>query len=209
MVEDLLPLVLVYFAVVDPIGIVPIYLTITENFTVRQKQKIAIRGCLIAFIVLIIFGFFGDFILDRLNIAPESFMIAGGALLFLIAVEMVKGQRQARKIGAVGDLNETSDDIIRVSVSPFALPLLAGPGAITTVMLFGRFDEFEDALLNVFAVALVMIISGAIFCSASWASRLFNFTISTVMSRLVGILLAAIAIQTIIDGLHKLGVVKY
>ena len=122
MIEDLLPLVLVYFAVVDPIGIVPIYLTITENFTVRQKQKIAIRGCLIAFIVLIIFGFFGDFILDRLNIAPESFMIAGGALLFLIAVEMVKGQRQARKIGAVGDLNETSDDMIRVSVSPLPYP---------------------------------------------------------------------------------------
>ena len=206
MIEEFLPLVVVYFAVVDPIGIIPIYLTITENFTVRQKQKIAIRGCLIAFIVLIFFGFFGDFILDHLKITPESFMIAGGALLFLIAVEMVKGQRQARKSGAVGDLAETSDDIIRISVSPFALPLLAGPGAITTVMLFGRFDEFGEAMQNVFAVALVMVISCAIFFSASWASRLFNFTISTVMSRLVGILLAAIAIQTIINGLLKLGV---
>ena len=209
MLTELLPLVVVYFAVVDPIGTIPIFLPITENFSIAQKQKIALRGCLIAFIVLIFFGFFGDLILGHLKIAPESFSIAGGALLFLIAVEMVKGQRQARKSDSVGGVNEISDDMIRISVSPFALPLLAGPGAITTVMLFGSFDEWDGAFLNVFAVALVMIISGAIFYFSSLASRLFNFTISTVMSRLVGILLAAIAIQTILNGLLKLGVVKF
>lgn len=205
MIKELIPLIVIYFAVVDPIGTIPIYLGLTENFTLKQKQNIATRGCLIAFFVLMFFGFFGDLILNHLKISPASFNIAGGALLFLIAVEMVNGRRQARKQRSAETSEALSEDMIRISASPVAIPLLAGPGAITSIMLFGNFDSFEGSMQNTTAIAVVMLISGILLWFSAWASKFITLSISTVMSRVVGILLAAIAIQTILDGLSHFG----
>ncbi len=208
MMADLIPLIVVYFAVVDPIGTVPIYLSVTENFTPKQKQHIAIRSSLIAFAVLMFFGFFGDLILDHLKISAASFNIAGGALLFLIAVEMVNGRRQARKQRSAESSDVISEDVIRISASPIAIPLLAGPGAITSIMLYGNFDSLEGSLQNTTAILTVMVISGVLLFFSGWASKYINLTISTVMSRVVGILLAAIAIQTILNGLSHFGLIN-
>ena len=205
MIKELIPLIVIYFAVVDPIGTIPIYLGLTENFTLKQKQNIATRGCLIAFFVLMFLGFFGDLILNHLKISPASFNIAGGALLFLIAVEMVNGRRQARKQRSAETSEALSEDMIRISASPVAIPLLAGPGAITSIMLFGNFDSFEGSMQNTTAIAVVMLISGILLWFSAWASKFITLSISTVMSRVVGILLAAIAIQTILDGLSHFG----
>ncbi len=205
MIKELIPLIVIYFAVVDPIGTIPIYLGLTENYTLKQKQNIATRGCLIAFFVLMFFGFFGDLILNHLKISPASFNIAGGALLFLIAVEMVNGRRQARKQRSAETSEALSEDMIRISASPVAIPLLAGPGAITSIMLFGNFDSFEGSMQNTTAIAVVMLISGILLWFSAWASKFITLSISTVMSRVVGILLAAIAIQTILDGLSHFG----
>ena len=203
---ELVSLALIYFAVIDPIGTIPIFLSITERFDYKQKQRIALRGCFVAFFVLIFFGFFGDLILAHLKISPATFNIAGGAILFLISVEMVNGRRQARKRQDVQNNQSSAEELIRISSSPLAVPLLAGPGAITSIMVFGDFTTPDRIVVNFSAVLIAVFGSAFLLYLASWGSRFINLTISTVMSRLVGILLAAIAIQTIINGFEELSI---
>ena len=204
---EFVSLVLIYFAVIDPIGSIPIFLSITENFHYKQKQWIALRGSLIAFCVLMFFGLFGSFILSHLKISADTFNIAGGAILFVIALEMVNGRRQARKSKFATE-SVTREELIRLSSSPLAVPLLAGPAAITSVMVFSDFYDVDELFLNVGSIFIAMLISAFILYAAAWGSKFINLTISTVMSRVVGILLAAIAIQTILNGLKNLGIVK-
>ena len=206
--NELVSLALIYFAVIDPIGTIPIFLSLTEQYDYKQKQRIALRGCFVAFFVLIFFGFFGDLILSHLKISPDTFNIAGGAILFIIAVEMVNGRRQARKSRAATGNPNATEELIRISSSPLAVPLLAGPGAITSIMVFGDFTTPDSSMLNLTAIFLALAVSAIILYLASWGSRFINLTISTVMSRLVGILLAAIAIQTILNGLNHLGIIS-
>lgn len=206
--NELVSLSLIYFAVIDPIGTIPIFLSLTEQYDYKQKQRIALRGCFVAFFVLIFFGFFGDLILSHLKISPDTFNIAGGAILFIIAVEMVNGRRQARKSRAAAGNPNATEELIRISSSPLAVPLLAGPGAITSIMVFGDFTTPDSSMLNLTAIFLALAVSAIILYLASWGSRFINLTISTVMSRLVGILLAAIAIQTILNGLNHLGIIS-
>jgi len=205
---ELVSLSLIYFAVIDTIGTIPIFLSLSEQYDYKQKQRIALRGCFVAFFVLIFFGFFGDLILSHLKISPDTFNIAGGAILFIISVEMVNGRRQARKSRAATGSPHAAEELIRISSSPLAVPLLAGPGAITSIMVFGDFTTPDSSILNLTAVFLALAVSAIILYLASWGSRFINLTISTVMSRLVGILLAAIAIQTILNGLNHLGIIS-
>ena len=132
---EFISLALIYFAVIDPIGSIPIFLSITENLHHSQKQWIALRGSFIAFCVLIFFGLFGSFILNHLRISADTFNIAGGAILFIIAIEMVNGRRQSRK-NKVAVESVTQEELVRLSSSPLAVPLLAGPAAITSIMVF-------------------------------------------------------------------------
>ena len=204
---EFVSLVLIYFAVIDPIGSIPIFLSITENFHYKQKQWIALLGSLIAFCVLMFFGLFGSFILSHLKILADTFNIAGGAILFIIALEMVNGRRQARKSKFATE-SVTRDELIPLSSSPLVVPLLAGPAAITSVMVFSDLYDVDELFLNVGSIFIAMLISAFILNAAAWGSKFINLTISTVMSRVVGILLAAIAIQTILNGLKNLGIVK-
>ena len=206
MIAEFISLALIYFAVIDPIGSIPIFLSITENCNHSQKQWIALRGSLIAFCVLMFFGLFGSFILSHLKISADTFNIAGGAILFIIALEMVNGRRQARKSKAATE-SVPKEELIRLSSSPLAVPLLAGPAAITSVMVFSDFYDVDALFLNVGSIFVAMLISALILYTAAWGSKFINLTISTVMSRVVGILLAAIAIQTILNGLDNLGII--
>ena len=206
MITEFISLVLIYFAVIDPIGSIPIFLSITENLHYRQKQWIALRGSFIAFCVLIFFGLFGSFILSHLKISADTFNIAGGAILFIIALEMVNGRRQARK-SKVAFESVSREELIRLSSSPLAVPLLAGPAAITSVMVFSDFYDTDVFFLNIGSIFFAVLLSALILYIAAWGSKFINLTISTVMSRVVGILLAAIAIQTILTGLNNLGVI--
>ena len=205
---ELVSLALIYFAVIDPIGTIPIFLSITERFDYKQKQQIALRGCIIAFFVLVFFGFFGDLILSHLKISSATFNIAGGAILFLISVEMVNGRRQARKTKAVGNNPVAAEELIRISSSPLGVPLLAGPGAITSIMVFGDFTSLDKLVINLSSIFTALAASALLLYFAAWGSRYINLTISTVMSRLVGILLAAIAIQIILNGFNELGIIS-
>ena len=205
---ELISLALIYFAVIDPIGTIPIFLSITERFDYKQKQRVALRGCGIAFFVLVFFGFFGDLILSHLKISSATFNIAGGAILFLISMEMVNGRRQARKSKAVGNNQVAAEELIRISSSPLGVPLLAGPGAITSIMVFGDFTSVDKLVINLSSIFIALAGSALLLYFAAWGSRFINLTISTVMSRLVGILLAAIAIQIILNGFNELGIIS-
>ena len=205
--NEFLSLVLIYFAVIDPLGSIPIFLSLTEHFHFKERQWIALRASIIAFSVLIFFGFFGSFILSHLKISPDTFNIAGGAILFLISVEMVNGRRQARKSKAASD-SVAKEELIRISSSPLAVPLLAGPAAITSVMIFSDFYDASALAVNVGSIFLAVLFSALILYLAAWGSKFINLTISTVMYRVVGILLAAIAIQTILNGFDELGIIK-
>ena len=205
---ELVSLALIYFAVIDPIGTIPIFLSITERFDYKQKQRVALRGCTVAFFVLVFFGFFGDLILSHLKISSATFNIAGGAILFLISMEMVNGRRQARKSKAVGNNQVAAEELIRVSSSPLGVPLLAGPGAITSIMVFGDFTSVDKLVINLSSIFIALAASALLLYFAAWGSRFINLTISTVMSRLVGILLAAIAIQIILNGFNELGIIS-
>ena len=205
---ELVSLALIYFAVIDPIGTIPIFLSITERFDYKQKQRVAIRGSVIAFFVLVFFGFFGDLILSHLKISSATFNIAGGAILFLISMEMVNGRRQARKSKAVGNNQVAAEELIRISSSPLGVPLLAGPGAITSIMVFGDFTSVDKLVINLSSIFIALAGSALLLYFAAWGSRFINLTISTVMSRLVGILLAAIAIQIILNGFNELGIIS-
>ena len=208
MVTELVSLALIYFAVIDPIGTIPIFLSITERFDYKQKQRVALRGCVIAFFVLVFFGFFGDLILSHLKISSATFNIAGGAILFLISMEMVNGRRQARKSQAVEKNRISAEELIRISSSPLGVPLLAGPGAITSIMVFGDFTSLDKLVVNLSSIFIALASSALLLYLAAWGSKFINLTISTVMSRLVGILLAAIAIQIILNGLNELGIIS-
>ena len=207
MIAEFISLTLIYFAVIDPIGSIPIFLSITENLHHKQKQWIALRGSFVAFCVLIFFGLFGSFILTHLKISADTFNIAGGAILFIIALEMVNGRRQARKSKTAAE-SVPREELIRLSSSPLAVPLLAGPAAITSVMVFSDFYDADALALNIGSIFLAVLLSALILYTAAWGSKFINLTISTVMSRVVGILLAAIAIQTILNGLNNLGIVN-
>jgi multiple antibiotic resistance protein len=206
LIAEFISLALIYFAVIDPIGSIPIFLSITENLHHKQRQWIALRGSFVAFCVLIFFGLFGSFILTHLKISADTFNIAGGAILFLIALEMVNGRRQARKSKAATE-SVPKEELIRLSSSPLAVPLLAGPAAITSVMVFSDFYDADALFLNIGSIFFAMLLSALILYTAAWGSKFINLTISTVMSRVVGILLSAIAIQTILNGLDNLGII--
>ena len=208
MITEFISLALIYFTVIDPIGSIPIFLSITENLHHKQKQWIALSGSFIAFCVLIFFGFFGSFILSHLKISADTFNIAGGAILFIIALEMVNGRRQARK-SKVAFESVSREELIRLSSSPLAVPLLAGPAAITSVMVFSDFYDTDVLFLNIGSIFFAVLLSALILYTAAWGSKFINLTISTVMSRVVGILLAAIAIQIILNGFNNLGIITF
>ena len=207
MIAEFISLALIYFAVIDPIGSIPIFLSITEDLHYKQKQWIALRGSFVAFCVLIFFGLFGSFILTHLKVSADTFNIAGGAILFIIALEMVNGRRQARKSKVAAE-SVTNEELIRLSSSPLAVPLLAGPAAITSVMIFSDFYDTDTLFLNVGSIFCAVLLSALILYVAAWGSKFINLTISTVMSRVVGILLAAIAIQAILNRLNNLGLIN-
>jgi multiple antibiotic resistance protein len=192
------------FVVVDPIGLAPTFLAVTDGLPRRARRDVAVRASLIAGAILIGTALIGDLLLRALGISLPAFRIAGGLLLFAIAFEMVLGVR-IRREGQ--EAEEAVEERVRnIAAFPLAIPLLAGPGAITaTVLLSGRADGnmlLVGLLLAV--VVLVALASLAAFLLAGRLSRLLGLTGNIVLSRLLGVLLAALAVQYVVDGIRAL-----
>lgn len=191
------------FVVIDPIGLTPLFVALTAGMSPAKRRAIGIRACVIAMGILLVFSIFGDVILDFAGISMPAFRIAGGILLFLTALDMLFQRRQKRREDTAEQDDLDDDD---PSVFPLAMPLIAGPGAITTIILFaGQTDDtmgyvaVMGVLLGILGMVLVM------FLSASTIERLLGKTGITIITRLLGMLLAALSVQFVLDGLSSFG----
>jgi multiple antibiotic resistance protein len=201
-VEFLISAFVTLFVVVDPIGLVPSYIAVTHGLPVRAQRKVALRACVIAAVILAGSALIGDWLLRTLSITLPAFRVAGGLLLFSIASEMVFGVRVARQSQQA---EEAIDEHVRnIAAFPLAIPLMAGPGAITaTLLLAGRTGGAPDRLaLLLGVIALVLAICFMVFTLAARIARLIGITGNVVLSRLLGVLLAALAVQYVIDGVR-------
>lgn len=202
MLELFLSAFVTLFVVIDPPGCAPIYAGLTARATPEARRSMAMRACLIAALILIGFALVGADLLAALHIELDAFRIAGGIMLFLIALDMVFEKRtqrredRAEKVAA----DPAHED---VSVFPMAMPMLAGPGAIAAVMLLeNSADGLIGTLVVLAALGAVLILTLLALIAASPLMKIFGARVEAVITRLLGVLLAALAAQYVIDGLR-------
>jgi multiple antibiotic resistance protein len=190
--------------VVDPVGLVPTFIGITDGLSESLRREVALRAALIAGAILIGATLIGDWLLATLAISLSAFRIAGGLLLFSIATEMVFGVRMRRE-GEVAE-QAVEERARNIAAFPLAIPLMAGPGAITaTVLLAGRAEG--KVVLLALLIAVVVLVAAACyfaFLSAGRLGRILGVTGNIVLSRLLGVLLAALAVQYVVDGIRAI-----
>jgi len=205
MIELFLSAFVTLFVVIDPPGCAPIYAGLTKGASAAQSRSMAVRACLIAGVILVVFALFGEDLLGALHIELDSFRIAGGLMLFLIALDMVfekRTQRREQRAEKVTAENLAGDEVEDVSVFPMAMPMLAGPGAIASVMLLtAKAHGVGPTLAVLGALAAVLVLTLLALIAASPLMRLFGARVEAVITRLLGVLLAALAAQYVIDGL--------
>ena len=200
--EYFISAIVTLIVVVDPIGLAPAYLAITSDLPAAARHQVALRASIIAGCILTGTALVGDWLLRELGITLPAFRIAGGLLLFSIASEMVLGVRIERQSKAAEQAVE--EHVRNIAAFPLAVPLMAGPGALTaTVLLSGQagLRPFYLAIL-IGVIAVVSATCLVVFRLASRISRYFGSTGQVVLSRLLGVLLAALAVQYVIDGLR-------
>ncbi|MBE5074066.1 NAAT family transporter [Erythrobacteraceae bacterium E2-1 Yellow Sea] len=193
------------FVVIDPPGCAPIYAGLTKGASAAQARNMALRATMIASIILLIFALFGEDLLGALHIELDSFRIAGGLMLFFIASEMVfekRTQRREERAEKIAAQNEKTPEIEDVSVFPMAMPMLAGPGAIAAIMLLmNEANGLDQSLVVLAALASVLALTALALVAAGPLIRLLGDRVEAVVTRLLGVLLAALAAQYVIDGL--------
>ena len=189
------------FVVIDPPGCAPIYAGLTTGATRAQARSMAVRASLIAGIILLIFALFGENLLGALHIELDSFRIAGGIMLFTIALDMVFEKRTQRREERAEKVRATPE-VEDVSVFPMAMPMIAGPGSIATMMLLmSRSQGTEQTLVVLAALAAVLVLTLLALIAAGPLMKLLGASVEAVITRLLGVLLAALAAQYVIDGL--------
>jgi MarC family membrane protein len=190
--------------VVDPVGLVPTFIGITDGLSESLRREVALRAALIAGAILIGAALIGNWLLSVLAISLSAFRIAGGLLLFSVATEMVLGVRMRRE-GQVAE-QAMVEHARNIAAFPLAIPLMAGPGAITAmVLLAGRTEG--SSLLFALLLAVAALVAAACylaFLSASRLGRILGVTANNVLSRLLGVLLAALAVQYVVDGIRAI-----
>ncbi len=200
--DTLLAAFVTLLLVVDPLGLVPTFIAVTEGLPARARRHVAQRACIIAAVVLTGAALGGDWLFRTVGITLPAFRIAGGLLLFSIASEMVLGVRIERQSKTAEQAVE--EHVRNIAAFPLAIPLMAGPGAITaTVLLAGRTGGQAAALaLLIGVICAVLAICYAAFLAGGRIARVLGVTGNVVLSRLLGVLLAALAVQYVIDGIR-------
>ena len=188
------------FVVIDPPGCAPIYAGLTSGASPKQALAMAARACLIAGLILLLFALFGEALLGALHIELNSFRIAGGIMLFVIALDMVLEKRTERREKRAEEVRATPE-VEDVSVFPMAMPMIAGPGSIATIMLLmARADGTQATLVILAAMLGVIAITFAALAAAGPLMKLVGAKVEAVITRILGVLLAALAAQYVVDG---------
>jgi len=189
--------------VVDPVGLTPAFIGLTAGLPRAARRQVALRAALIAFAILAGSALAGDWLLRMMSISLPAFRIAGGLLLFSIASEMVLGVRNERQSR---DAEQAIEEHVRnVAVFPLAVPLLAGPGAITATVLLAGQAAFRPLYLAILigVIAAIVFVCLLVFWLATRIATMLGTTGSMLLSRLLGVLLASLAVQYVIDGLRS------
>jgi multiple antibiotic resistance protein len=188
--------------VVDPLGLAPIFGALTHGFSEKRKRESAIRGTVLGAIILYLFALAGDVLLEALGIGLPAFRIAGGLLLFLLSLDMVFARPSGMRATAIRE-QEEEEYQQDISVFPLAIPLIAGPGAITAVLLFtGGSSTAQVALFMGVLLVMLLLTLGSLLL-APRIMRLLGETGANVLTRVLGVLLSALAVQFVIDGLQS------
>ncbi|MGD9865425.1 MAG: MarC family protein [Pseudodonghicola sp.] len=196
------------FVIVDPIGLTPLFLALTQGMTQAQRRAIGLRACITAAILLTLFAGFGEAVLGFVGISMPAFRIAGGILLFLTALDMLFERRSKRREDQAGD--DDQDHHPDPSIFPLAIPLIAGPGAIASmILLVGQVQGLAGFAMVVGVMLAVLTLLFTLFLIAGFFERLLGKTGIVVVTRLLGMLLAALSVQFVLDGLRAYGLANW
>lgn len=194
-----------FFVVIDPPGCAPIFASLTRGGSAAHRRTMALRSTAIATVILGLFALVGEPLLTSLGISLDAFRIAGGIMVFLIALEMVFEKRTERREGRVEEINrrhaeEHKEEPEDISVFPMGIPMIAGPGSIATAMLVTSRNHGTHLLIVLAALAAVLLTTLVALLAASAIMRVLGDKLEAMITRILGVLLAALAAQYVIDG---------
>ena len=211
MAETFITAFIIYFVVIDPIGNSPIFLAMTSHLARAKKTRIALEATLFASIIMLFFALCGSWVLHYLTISEPAFTIAGGIILFTVALDMLSSKRQARKQNATTDpATSEASDTDNIAIFPLAIPLLAGPASILSVMVVTAdiAPTFEAYLASYGALLAVMILTALTLSLSVRVERFIDERATMVFSRVIAIILAALSVQYVLNGLKDIGLIS-
>jgi multiple antibiotic resistance protein len=209
LISTFLPIFFTVFVVVDPVGIVPLYISLTAALSANEKRQVIRKAIIIAFIVLSVFVLLGKYILSLLGIQTGAFYIAGGIMLFIVSLEMLFGEEIKSKVSDKENADEQDQEKERsVAIFPLAIPMLAGPGTITTIILFTGSGEnmLENSIMLFIALIITLAAVWLILRSSDLILKLLGKTGVSVVERIMGLLLSGLSVQFVYDGMTRLGI---
>jgi multiple antibiotic resistance protein len=189
--------------IIDPPGCAPIFASLTAGTEAVHRRRLAIRSALVAWSILVFFALLGEPLLRTLGISLSAFRLAGGIMLFMIALDMVFEKRTERREERAEEIKGTpeAEDI---SVFPMAIPMIAGPGSIASIMLLtARADGLAEDLTVLAALTAVLILTLAALLAAGPLMKLIGVKLEAMITRILGVILAALAVQFVLDGLER------
>lgn len=198
MAETFIQNLIYFFAAIDPIGTVPVFLAVTLSLSLREKVMVAVKSCAIAGIILLLFIVVGEFVLSAAKIPLSAFQVAGGIVLFLFALTMLFGDAKPEtELKALNDAEQTA-------VFPLAIPSIASPGALLAAVMLtekDRFNLYEQAL-TALSMLTILFVTLLILLIACFFSRWISVAASSVMSRIMGIIVASLAVTHVLTGIR-------
>ena len=202
MIELFVSALVTFLVVIDPPGCVPIFVSLTPGAKSAERRSLAVRSTLIGAGILLFFAILGEPLLSSLGISLSAFRIAGGIMLFLIAVDMVFEKRTARRESRVREAEESEPEDI--TVFPMAIPMIAGPGSIASVMLLmARSEGLRESATVLAALLVTLLLTLVSLIAAGPIMRLLGRRMEAMITRLLGLLLAAMAVQFVVDGIER------
>ena len=189
--------------IVDPPGCAPIFASLTGGASAAERRRMAIRSCVVAWCILMFFALLGEDLLKHLGVSLSAFRLAGGIMLFMIALDMVFERRTERREKRAEEI-EGTPEAEDVSIFPMAIPMIAGPGSIASVMLLNaRAEGIEESLVVLGAMTAVIVLTLIALIAAGPLMRIVGAKVEAMITRILGVILAALATQFVLDGLER------
>lgn len=194
---------LTLLVIIDPPGCAPIFASLTAGTDARHRRNMAIRSCLVAWCILLFFALLGEQLLSHMGISLSAFRLAGGIMLFMIALDMVFERRTERREERAKEI-EGTPEAEDISVFPMAIPMIAGPGSIASVMLLNaRADGLTESIVVLGAMTAVILLTLVALLAAGPLMKFIGPKLEAMITRILGVILAALATQFVLDGLER------